>query len=140
VGLRLDGNDGEVKGGVDQFRKGETYTVEQLLSNRAIEAVYDGKLNSLAGDQAVFITWKAKPVIVDKKPVLVVAWDEEAQIWRSMYKKEMRSFGDECTYKKACPAFTFDVEEELVNDDERSCLNCRYRRWTDKSFSCGYVG
>lgn len=140
VGLRLDGNDGEVKGGVDQFRKGEIYTVEQLLSNRAIEEVYDGSLNSLPRSQKVLITWKAKPVIVDKRPVLVVSWDEEAQIWRSMKKKEMRAFGDESTYKKACRAFTFDVEEELVNGDERSCLNCRYRRWTDNSFSCSFRG
>lgn len=138
VGLRLDGNDGEVKGGVEQFRKGETYTVEQLLSNDKIEAVCDSNLNFLTGEQKVFITWKAKPVIVDKRPVLVVAWDEEAKIWRSMKKKEMRAFGDESTYKKACRAFTFDVEEELVND-ERSCLNCRYRRWTDNFFSCSYA-
>jgi hypothetical protein len=140
VGLRFDGNDGEVKGGVEHFRKGEFYTVEQLLSNPAIEAVYDSSLNSLSGDQKVFIVWKAKPVIVDKRPVLVVSRDEEAQIWRSMYKKEMRAFGDESTYKKACRAFTFDVEEELVSEDERSCLNCRYRRWTDNSFSCSYKG
>jgi hypothetical protein len=140
VGLRLDGNDGEVKGGVDQFRKGEIYTVEQLLSSHAIKAVYDGSLNSLSGDQKVLIVWKAKPVIVDKRPILVVSWDERTQIWRSMEKKEMRAFGDESTYKKACRAFAFDVDEELVSGGERSCLNCRYRRWTDNSFSCGYVG
>ncbi|HOB86423.1 MAG TPA: hypothetical protein PKO38_01880 [Bacillota bacterium] len=140
VGLRIEGNDGEVKGGVEEFRKGELYTVEQLLSNPAIEAVYDGSFNSLPGDQKVLIVWKAKPVIVDKRPVLLVSWDEEAQVWRSMSKKEMRAFGNESTYKKVCRAFTFDVEEELVSEDERSCLNCRYRRWTDNSFSCAYKG
>lgn len=140
VGLRIEGNDGEVKGGVEEFRKGELYTVEQLLSNPAIEAVYDGSFNPLPGDQKVLIVWKAKPVIVDKRPVLLVSWDEETQVWRSMSKKEMRAFGNESTYKKVCRAFTFDVDEELVSEGERSCLNCRYRRWTDNSFSCAYKG
>lgn len=35
-----------------------------------------------------------------------------------------------------CPGFSFDVEEELVADDARSCYNCRYRRWTRVSFTC----
>lgn len=35
-----------------------------------------------------------------------------------------------------CTSFKPDVEEELVTDDERSCYDCRYRRWTAKSFIC----
>ena len=37
---------------------------------------------------------------------------------------------------EACCLFRPDVEEELVADDERSCYNCRYRRWTATSFVC----
>ncbi|NMB40370.1 MAG: hypothetical protein GX996_00310 [Firmicutes bacterium] len=139
IGLRLEGNDGEVRGGAGQFRKGETYTVGQLLTSPVIEAVYDNNLNFLSADQKVFITWKVKPVISDKRPVLVVNWDEKSQTWKSMYKKEIRAFGDEWTHKKICRAFAFDVEEELVSE-ERTCLNCRYRRWTDSSFYCSYKG
>jgi hypothetical protein len=29
-----------------------------------------------------------------------------------------------------------DVEEEQVADEDRSCYNCRYRRWTAASFVC----
>jgi hypothetical protein len=36
----------------------------------------------------------------------------------------------------ACAHFTIDDEDELVSDEEISCLNCRYRRWTQESFSC----
>ncbi|WP_246559399.1 hypothetical protein [Citrifermentans pelophilum] len=39
-----------------------------------------------------------------------------------------------------CPGFSFDVEEELVADDARSCYNCRYRRWTRLSFTCMQAG
>ena len=37
---------------------------------------------------------------------------------------------------KACPNFALDDEDELVSDQEISCLNCRYRRWTQESFLC----
>jgi hypothetical protein len=36
----------------------------------------------------------------------------------------------------ACQHFALDDEDELVSDEELSCLNCRYRRWTQESFSC----
>jgi hypothetical protein len=35
-----------------------------------------------------------------------------------------------------CRRFSPDVEEEWVADEERSCYNCRYRRWTAASFVC----
>jgi hypothetical protein len=35
-----------------------------------------------------------------------------------------------------CGCFTFDCEEECLADEEVSCYNCRYRRWTAESFEC----
>lgn len=35
-----------------------------------------------------------------------------------------------------CGGFRPDVEEEWVADEERSCYNCRLRRWTAESFVC----
>ncbi len=35
-----------------------------------------------------------------------------------------------------CGSFSPDVEEEWTADEERSCYNCRYRRWTAASFVC----
>jgi hypothetical protein len=35
-----------------------------------------------------------------------------------------------------CAGFRPDVEEEWVADEERSCYNCRLRRWTSSSFVC----
>jgi hypothetical protein len=37
---------------------------------------------------------------------------------------------------QACSWFRLDDEDELVSDDERTCLNCRYRRWTADAFVC----
>lgn len=35
-----------------------------------------------------------------------------------------------------CPHFQEDDEDELVADETVSCYNCRYRRWTTKTFVC----
>lgn len=36
----------------------------------------------------------------------------------------------------SCPQFLLDDEDELVAEEERSCYNCRFRRWTEQSFIC----
>jgi hypothetical protein len=35
-----------------------------------------------------------------------------------------------------CPGFKPDDEDEMVADEPISCYNCRFRRWTVKSFAC----
>lgn len=35
-----------------------------------------------------------------------------------------------------CSLFLADDEDEWTSDIERSCYNCRYRRWTQESFVC----
>lgn len=35
-----------------------------------------------------------------------------------------------------CEYYAEDCEDELVCDDEKSCCNCRYRRWTSTGFVC----
>ena len=35
-----------------------------------------------------------------------------------------------------CEQFKADCEEEWAADEECSCYNCRYRRWTRESFVC----
>ncbi|MBY9081483.1 hypothetical protein KIH86_12290 [Paenibacillus sp. HN-1] len=35
-----------------------------------------------------------------------------------------------------CSSFHPDLEEEWADDEEVSCLNCFFRRWTSRSFDC----
>jgi hypothetical protein len=35
-----------------------------------------------------------------------------------------------------CPGFRPDDEDERIADEDVSCYNCRYRRWTMNSFVC----
>lgn len=39
---------------------------------------------------------------------------------------------------KTCVNFKMDEEDELVSDEPVSCYNCRYRRWSLKSFTCTF--
>lgn len=36
----------------------------------------------------------------------------------------------------ACSGFSIDDEDEWVSEEQCSCYNCRYRRWTRESFVC----
>jgi hypothetical protein len=35
-----------------------------------------------------------------------------------------------------CSSFVSDAEEEQIAEEPRSCYNCRFRRWTARSFLC----
>lgn len=35
-----------------------------------------------------------------------------------------------------CEEFLVDDEDEMVAEEDRSCYNCRLRRWTVNSFVC----
>lgn len=37
---------------------------------------------------------------------------------------------------RECTLFAEDCEEECVSVEPLSCLNCRYRRWTQESYFC----
>ncbi|WP_020676742.1 hypothetical protein [Geopsychrobacter electrodiphilus] len=37
---------------------------------------------------------------------------------------------------RTCPSFRADDEDEQCAEEELSCYNCRYRRWTADSFTC----
>ncbi len=135
VGLRLGGNDGEVKGGLKEFKKMHTYKVEALLNTEIIHAVCDTDGYELDKSAEVLVVWKAKPMLINNRFVLRVI-KNELGAWSTMEKSEMREFGNQHAWNSTCALYSQDVLEELVNAPLRSCLNCRYRRWTGTGFLC----
>jgi len=140
VGLRLNGNDGEVKGGIGHLSNGMSFSVGQLLKEELITAVCTTDMKPLPGHEIVTIKWKAKPVLYNGRPVLLIVPGAVAGQWLTMDKGEMRQFGAERTNTEACGRFKPDVPEELVSEKMRSCFNCTYRRWTENSFFCTLGG
>ena len=55
---------------------------------------------------------------------------------RKQFKYGQDDFELAAETAESCTFFVGDDEEEFVCDDERSCYNCRYRRWTAESFEC----
>ena len=55
---------------------------------------------------------------------------------RKRFKHGQDSYGLAAETAGQCGAFVNDDEDEVVCDDDRSCYNCRYRRWTVDSFEC----
>jgi len=56
---------------------------------------------------------------------------------QACFSKGKDAFKEAQMAAEECLQFAFDVEEELfTEEEERSCYNCRYRRWTKASFTC----
>lgn len=136
IGLRLWGNDGTLKGQLPQFEEGRTYSVKDFTDTGIISSVQDEKGNPLSPDEQVLVGWKAKPSMINGLLTLLVK--KSGGKWSVMEKQEMRDFSGNKVYAEGCGSFIPDVLEELVSNAERSCFNCRYRRWMENGLLCQY--
>lgn len=63
-------------------------------------------------------------------------------MWRINTKGEKEFGGGKTAWKEAastaaaCEHFKEDDEDECVAEEQVSCYNCRYRRWTQEGFIC----
>ena len=53
-----------------------------------------------------------------------------------VFKFGLNDFDKARQSSENCKNFSLDDEIEWVDDVEKSCYNCRYRKWTEDSFSC----
>jgi len=65
----------------------------------------------------------------------VVVW-EQILSGRKHFKFGRNSYRLAAEAAGQCASFVRDDEDETVTDDNRSCYDCRYRRWTADSFEC----
>ncbi|MCM1989481.1 hypothetical protein [Oceanirhabdus seepicola] len=89
VGLRLSGNDGEVKGSLKKITLGE-YTVRELTDLPEIDEIIDLKGNSFSPDCKVIIESKSKSVHRNYRFILYV--HEENGVLKTYNKKEIRKW------------------------------------------------
>ena len=55
---------------------------------------------------------------------------------KAVWRGGKEDFAQAAATAAGCAAFRADCEEECVADEDVSCYNCRYRRWTRDSFVC----
>lgn len=132
--LRYCGNDGELKGGAKSFESESIYSAKQIRSHKNIDDIMSIDGETIPDDADVYVDWKVKPVLTNGK-FIVFAKKVGLNKYATLLKNEMRDFVFTRTAVAPCEYYKPDVYEELLNN-ENSCLNCAFRRWSDKSFSC----
>ena len=137
VGLRYEGNDGEVKGSLGGYQKNDVVLVKDLLQEAYITRVCNKALEDIPEHTPIRIHWRVKPMLSKGKPILLVQQDE-AGTWSTLSKENIREFSETRTNTAPCKLFDTYVEEEQVEEKQHgeSCFNCRYRRWTEQAFTC----
>lgn len=138
IGLRLSGDDGELKGGIPELNKEKEYKVSEILKFKNVDRVCSVDMKDLNENDVIKIVWKAKPILNKGKLVLFIKKNEITGENLSLDKNEIRKIGDKNTLEIVCKNYKPDVEEEKVVGKERTCLNCRYRKWTNEFFECLY--
>jgi hypothetical protein len=66
-------------------------------------------------------------------------WEKKPEGLKT-FRHGQEAFGLAADVASKCRTFKPDVEEEWVANEERSCYNCRMRRWTAASFVCLAAG
>jgi hypothetical protein len=66
-------------------------------------------------------------------------WEMDSE-GRKIFRHGQEAFALAADTAQNCRNFRPDVEEEWVADEERSCYNCRLRRWTPATFVCLLAG
>ena len=138
IGLRLSGNDGELKGGLKDVQKGQL-TVKALLERDDVEVVYDTHNKKAIDEGQVHFLTRTKSVLREGKYTLYVY--EDGTDYIVLNKKVVRHLemgpaaldGHNLDY--VCDQFAPDVAEEQMDSSE-TCLNCTYRRWAEKKAVC----
>ena len=136
VGLRLSGNDGEVKASLKSFDKG-SYSVESLMALPEVEIIRHIDSMAIISSGDITFTNKSKTILRKGQFTLFVTGLEGA--YRALEKKQIRKMeikqNRTDAEKEHCKHFMRDVEEECI-DDKKVCANCSCRRWTNTSFKC----
>ena len=61
---------------------------------------------------------------------------EKTPAGKKCFRFGQNSFRFAAEAARRCAGFTDDEDDETITYDNRSCYNCRYRRWTTDSFEC----
>lgn len=139
VGLRLGGEDGEIKGTLKQ-QMGKQFAYQTLMSLPIIDKIVDINMKKISEKALINIGERSKTILKGGKQVLVVqkVADKEGELYETCNKKWLRKLDEQMLEGKNCAHFIPDVEEERLTDASFVCLNCTFRRWTTGGFDCLY--
>ena len=136
IGLRLSGANGELKGVLKKIVESK-FTVEDLLKDEGIDRVMTDEGDSLGKEEIVMIKNQTKVMLKEHLFTLLVHKTQEGYV--AFNKKEIRQLQLGHVIVKefeVCGMFKADVDEEIVSEETRTCVNCIYRRWIMTGMAC----
>lgn len=96
VGLRLNGNDGRIKGKIKFPLPGNVLTVKEILDNSNIDRVQSLEGQLIPDNEKIILGEKVKAVLLNHQKVLLVyqKFEEETGIntWNTCIKEQLRKF------------------------------------------------
>lgn len=139
VGLRLAGNDGTFRGknGVGEFDV--TLPAAEMCQRLGAERIITLNGEYLQDDQPVFISKFAKLVYLNHQ-VMAVAKKNSDGTYEICKKNDLYN-GDRKAdnWNAKCADFEVDNDyEECYDEEQQTCYNCLYRRWTATGFICTF--
>ena len=138
IGLRAWGNDGTLKGKLNQLSEDDYTKVSEIMKSKYVCHVFDENGNQLPDDDLVFVKGKSKPALVNGELTLLTKAekDKDGRILPGKHvmlgKESIKNYGAQMIFREGCAEFSYDVPEEQI-DSSRSCFNCRYRRWMENN-------
>lgn len=138
IGLRAWGNDGTLKGKLNQLSEDDYTKVSEIMKSKYVCHVFDENGNQLPDDDLVFVKGKSKPALVNGELTLLTKAekDKDGHIIPGKHvmlgKESIKNYGAQMIFREGCAEFSYDVPEEQI-DSSRSCFNCRYRRWMENN-------
>lgn len=138
VGLRIWGNDGTLKGKLNQLRENGYTKVSDIMKSKYLCHVLDEDGNQLSDDDMVFVKGKSKPALINGELTLLTKKEKDdfgnplPHKYKMLEKESIKNYGAQMIFSEGCEEFSFDVPEEQI-DSNRSCFNCRYRRWMENN-------
>jgi len=139
VGLRLSGEDGEIKGTLKE-QMGREFEYGALITLPVVDEILDINMKKIPENSKITIGERSKTILKGGKQVLVVqkVMDKVGNFYETCNKKLLRKLDEQMTEAKNCTHFIPDVEEERITNESFVCLNCTYRRWIPTGFECLY--
>lgn len=93
AGLRMSGDDGEMRGTLQGLEEGRVYSAKQLIVQQGIDQIKDLADYRLQEGDKITIGNKAKTILQDGKWTLLVYRKKDKKGWKSCSKQQRRMFG-----------------------------------------------
>ncbi|WP_051280801.1 hypothetical protein [Anaerovorax odorimutans] len=135
IGLRLSGWDGTFRGKLKMKNGEKVISAKDFCDETGVSQVLNLDGSPISMSTIINIDKFAKAVLWNGEKTILA--DSQNRICQKSDLFNPDNSLIEGIWKQECPDFILDNDhEERLTEQENSCANCLYRRWTSKGFCC----